>query len=201
MSNFEPNERDLVLRAREGDRMAFGLLVDRHKNAVARIFSGRGMGDIDGLSQETFLEAWKSRRHLGPPYNFRAWTRKIAERVLRKRRDKLRKDRDVLQKLGEAQKNKQEGRWSGLDVELAQQVADQVGRLPDDVRALLIDRVCNNLTWTELAERYGLPSTTVRRQVQDVLDVLEQRLSPAWSGTLKRPKSKAGTKVGKVREP
>jgi RNA polymerase sigma factor (sigma-70 family) len=75
--------RDLVIRAREGDRDAFAELVARsigRLTAVARMILRDEYAAQDAV-QEAFLEAWRSVPGLRDPDRFEAWLRQILVRA------------------------------------------------------------------------------------------------------------------------
>jgi RNA polymerase sigma-70 factor, ECF subfamily len=74
------DERDLVIRAQQGDQLAFEKLYERYANRISRYLI-RMVGD-DGvgceLAQETFLKAWVSLLSLRNPESFASWLYRIA---------------------------------------------------------------------------------------------------------------------------
>ena len=75
--------RDLVVRAREGDRDAFSELAARslgRLTAVARMILRDEYAAQDAV-QEAFIEAWKSLPGLRDPDRFDAWMRRLLVRA------------------------------------------------------------------------------------------------------------------------
>ncbi|HEY1349684.1 MAG TPA: RNA polymerase sigma factor [Ktedonobacteraceae bacterium] len=74
------DERDLVLRAQHGDKLAFEKLYERYNDRIIRYLI-RMIGD-DGvgceLTQETFLKAWTHLQKLRDPARFANWLYRIA---------------------------------------------------------------------------------------------------------------------------
>lgn len=74
--------RELVIRAREGDRDAFTELVARsigRLTAAARMILRDEYAAQDAV-QETFVHAWRSLPGLRDPDKFEAWTRRLLVR-------------------------------------------------------------------------------------------------------------------------
>jgi RNA polymerase sigma-70 factor (ECF subfamily) len=72
-------DRDLVVRAREGDRDAFARLVAARisrLDAVARLITRDPERAKDAV-QETFARAWRDLRGLRDPDRFDAWLRRL----------------------------------------------------------------------------------------------------------------------------
>jgi RNA polymerase sigma factor (sigma-70 family) len=75
--------RELVVRAREGDRDAFSELAARsigRLTAVARMIVRDEFAAQDAV-QETFIEAWRSLPGLRDPDRFDAWARRLLVRA------------------------------------------------------------------------------------------------------------------------
>lgn len=74
------DERDLVLRAQRGDKLAFEKLYEHYNDRIIRYLI-RMIGD-DGvgceLTQETFLKAWTHLQKLRDPARFANWLYRIA---------------------------------------------------------------------------------------------------------------------------
>ncbi len=82
---------DLVRLARDGDPVAFRLLVERHQPAIRARAAGLGAdpGDVDDIMQETFLRAFLGLDRLRDPDRLAAWLAGITANVCRglRRRD------------------------------------------------------------------------------------------------------------------
>ncbi len=73
---------ELVTRAREGDREAFGELVElfwRDLVGLARSILAAD-GEAEDLVQEALIQAWQKLRKLRRPESFGAWVRRIVAR-------------------------------------------------------------------------------------------------------------------------
>jgi RNA polymerase sigma-70 factor (ECF subfamily) len=71
-----------VLRARSGDREAFGELVERHWSEMVALARTTLAGDAEAedLVQEAFVHAWQRLASLRRPESFPAWLRRIVVR-------------------------------------------------------------------------------------------------------------------------
>ena len=72
----------LVLRARQGDREAFGDLVERFWPQLVALARGvlAADGDAEDLVQESFVHAWQRLWMVRRPDSFAAWMRRIVTR-------------------------------------------------------------------------------------------------------------------------
>lgn len=68
-----------VLAARDGDRSAYGRLVDRHRTLVASLALSltRDVAASEDLAQEVFLDAWQRLGQLRSPASFLPWLRQL----------------------------------------------------------------------------------------------------------------------------
>jgi RNA polymerase sigma-70 factor, ECF subfamily len=90
----EISDGDLVRLARDGDPVAFRLLVERHQPRVRARAVGFGAspGDVDDIMQESFLRAFLALGRLRDPDRFAAWLCGITVNVCRG----LRRDQAML---------------------------------------------------------------------------------------------------------
>lgn len=73
-------DEQLMIRAQQGDRSAFGELVDRYENLVYTICY-RMLGheaDAKNYTQQTFLQAWENRGSFDPERALKPWLCRIA---------------------------------------------------------------------------------------------------------------------------
>ena len=75
-----PSDEALALRAQQGERHAFDLLIQRHKSALYRIVR-RYVGDADeayDILQDALVSVWEGLHRFDARRSFLAWTRVIA---------------------------------------------------------------------------------------------------------------------------
>ncbi len=80
---LDRRESDLVRAAQDGNKSAFGKLVERYQNLVTSIALSR-TGDLqrsEDIAQQAFLVAWQKRAELRDPSRFGGWLRSIARNV------------------------------------------------------------------------------------------------------------------------
>ncbi|MCK7495927.1 MAG: hypothetical protein MZW92_36945 [Comamonadaceae bacterium] len=77
----EDPDLELVRLAQSGKRRAFDMLVVRHQRRVARLISRyvRSPDDVEELTQETFLKAYRGILSFRGESRFSTWLHRIAE--------------------------------------------------------------------------------------------------------------------------
>ncbi len=173
----DPDDRDLVLRAKEGDRAAFGILVRRYQRRVfamgLRWF--RNADDADDVVQETFLRAWRALDRFEEDRPLAPWLLRIASNwaktqvETRKRRGGEELDERI--------------RWEGPspedDVDAARRreaVNRAVDALPEDQRLVLHLRVSEGLSYREISETLDVPIGTVMSRLSRARETLRARV-------------------------
>jgi len=76
----EPNDGELAARALAGQQSAYGILMQRHRDAVWRLARGH-VGDPDealDITQETFIAAFTALPRYDRTRSFRVWIARIA---------------------------------------------------------------------------------------------------------------------------
>ena len=88
-------ELELIARAQQGDRHAFGELVRRHREGVINVVY-RMCGDAnlaEDAAQEAFIRAWQHLPNYRPRSPFRNWVYRIATNAAL---DVLRRERETV---------------------------------------------------------------------------------------------------------
>jgi len=161
----EEQDERMAGRAASGDRAAFEALVTRHRRAVYRLcWSATGdAADADDAAQETFVRVYRSLSSYDPSRPFAPWLRKIAwNTALSVRRnaragvprvpeDDAPEPVDPAPDPSAAAERKQE----------AERVAGAMAGLPAELRAVLVLRAVEGLSYAEIAEATGVPPGTV----------------------------------------
>lgn len=163
-------ERELVERARRGDREAFEMLVRRRIDSMvrtARAILGHE-ADAQDAVQEAFVAAWRRLPGLRDPDRFDAWLGRIllnACRMSLRRRRGVREIRMV--DAGDEQAGPADLRATALDQATADADAfDRAfARLPIEERALLVLRHRDELPVAEIAARLGIPAGTAKSRL------------------------------------
>ena len=98
MRDDEPSDAALVADTLAGDGRAFGLLYDRYARLVRAVVcdAAKKGPEIQDLTQECFLRAYRNLARLRQPDQFRFWMIGIARQVAREHCRARRRDRHMF---------------------------------------------------------------------------------------------------------
>jgi RNA polymerase sigma-70 factor, ECF subfamily len=175
-------QHDLVIRARQGDPDAFGILaaeaIDRLHGVAVRIL--RDSDRADDATQQALVAAWDHLPSLRDPDRFDAWTYKLVVRAAYReaRRERVHRAAVRLVRTCDAVTNATSDRLADRD-----ELEQAFGRLSPEHRAILTLRYYADLPCHEIAEILGIPVGTVgsrlhhaTRRLREALQV--ERRSP-----------------------
>lgn len=180
----------LAERAAAGDMEAFEELVDRHRMAVyrlARSVTGNHH-DADDAAQETFLRLYRSLASYDPGRPFKPWLKRIAYNTslntVRAGRSRSRNlvEGDLPEVADQAprQSERMEARQSAAKVDHV------VQNLPSELRATLLLRAVEGMSYRDIATAMGVKIGTVMSRLsrarEQVMNVLEPVGSVAQRG-------------------
>jgi RNA polymerase sigma-70 factor (ECF subfamily) len=173
----QPDDKELVARALQGDESAYRELLERFRRPVFSLIY-RMIGDheqAEDLAQESFVKAFNNLDSYNPSYRFSSWLFKIANNHaidhLRRARlttvsihgsphaldaEREKETRIVL----EAQDESPEQEI--LALELGTQIERAIARLRPDYRTAIVLRHIENRPYEEIAEIMEVPIGTVK---------------------------------------
>lgn len=175
-----PSDGDLVRRARTGDALAFGLLVQRYQRAaysVAYSVTGRHE-DSQDAAQESFLVALERLDECRSPERFAGWLMTIVRNRARNlvRREVLRETDPVpLAASSGTPSPEQETERN----ELRESLEDALAALPEVQREIVLLHDLEGWKHREIADRIGIPSGTVRSHLHFARKALREALGAA----------------------
>jgi RNA polymerase sigma-70 factor (ECF subfamily) len=181
-ATVEETEIDLINRAQQGDRQAFGELVRFHQEGVVSIVY-RLCGDVnvaEDAAQEAFIRAWEHLPGYQPRSPFRNWLYRIATNVALDvlRAEKATVDVDELSLASSA-----EGLEAAVEkTERAENVRRAVLALPPASRAVLVLREYEGLSYQEIAETLDIPMGTVMSRLSYARKLMLESLAAYMEG-------------------
>ena len=170
---------ELVKQASEGNRFAFGQLIDHHQGDIYRMiyYRIRARMDAEDLTQDVFIRAFRSISRLREPDRFRSWLFRIAvNRVndyLRKKRVRsIFKSSDESPDI-EPQATQSQEQPEALEQVLKEDFWRQIGRIAKKLskmeREVFMLRFLDNLNINEIAQTLKKSESTVKTHLYRAL--------------------------------
>ncbi|MEM6989526.1 MAG: sigma-70 family RNA polymerase sigma factor [Myxococcota bacterium] len=181
-------DRVLVALARDGDRAACRLLIERHEAAVGallqRLLHGSGLASSsEDLAQETFLRVFKALDRFDPdgPAQLSTWMLTIATRlglqaIARRRLATAPLDESAVASTWPQQEAAAEG------ARLGERIAAAVGALAPSYRAAFVLREYHGLDYQEIAEALDVDLGTVKSRLSRARKALRRALAEVKHG-------------------
>jgi RNA polymerase sigma-70 factor (ECF subfamily) len=203
-------ERAWVMMARQGDKQAFGRLVQAYQRPIYNLTYRmlNNPEEAEDAAQETFLRAFASLKQYNPDHKFSTWLFSIANHHcidrLRKRRMVWvsMEDNPVLENLeGEAPRPEDEA----LTLERSAEIQRLVSALEPDYRMPLILRYWEDYSYEEIAAAMDLTVPAVKSRLfrarQQMAKLLQERAAattpPSGTEGERAPAAQAfGVEVG-----
>jgi RNA polymerase sigma-70 factor (ECF subfamily) len=178
-----PEERELIERARGGDRDAFGEIVRMYQKRVFRLARRMSRSDDDAwdITQDAFIRAMDAMERFDPQYRFFTWMYRIVVNLAINRTEK-RKRRGEVQFIeeydgGGAQVVEDQALERAAAEELADAVRSAVGRLSPPLRAVFVLRVDQGLSYGEIAETLDIAMGTVMSRLSRARKAVRESVS------------------------
>jgi RNA polymerase sigma-70 factor (ECF subfamily) len=157
-------EDHLILRAKQGDRNAFGELACRYYDQVIKVVY-RLCGDAQiaqDATQETFIRVWAKLPGFQPRAPFRNWVFRIAINtaldILRQKPDESIENNEEMLVMAEKSPGPEAAYIQKEQVDFLQ---GAVRALPEAARTVLVLREYGELSYTEIASVLEIPVGTV----------------------------------------
>jgi RNA polymerase sigma-70 factor (ECF subfamily) len=183
---------ELIRQAQSGDRNAFNMLVVKHQRRVAWAISGivKSPQEVEELTQETFIKAWRGIMSFRGDSKFSTWLHRVAINTAKNHlvAQKSRISVSDIQRADDPDAVSPEG----VDEEdperllAGRQIAETVARammeLPEVERAALELRELEGKSYDEIAAALDCPVGTVRSRIfrarERVAAALRPQLEP-----------------------
>jgi RNA polymerase sigma-70 factor (ECF subfamily) len=184
METVGTSDERLVERAVSGDTEAFGEVVRRWERRIYALAYGI-LGREDearDATQETFVAAYRNLPNFRGEAKVSSWLHRIAfnQCVSRQRRARVRGETSL-----EAEENGGRAQFASADGspakaaesrQSAEAVRRAVAALPPELRAVVVLKEFEDLTFQETADALGVPLSTVKSRLYTALKQLRKRL-------------------------
>ncbi|HLA13850.1 MAG TPA: sigma-70 family RNA polymerase sigma factor [Gemmatimonadaceae bacterium] len=155
-----PDERELVGFALEGDPRGFAGLVRMHQRRAYTVARSIVLSheDAEDAVQEGFLRAYQALDRFDPGQPFGAWLSRIVANAALDlaRRKKVRSAEELSDALASPFRDPAE------DAELRARLKNALAKLPERSRAVIVLHDVEGFTHAEIGEMLGIPGGTAR---------------------------------------
>jgi len=183
-------DQQLVERAQRGDKKAFELLVVKYQRKLARLLSRfiRDQGEIEDVTQEAFIKAYRALPSFRGDSAFYTWLYRIgintAKNYLvamgRRAPTSTEFDSEDAETFedGDQLRDMNTPEAELLSKEIAQTVNDTMEQLPEELRIAITLREIEGLSYEDIAEYMNCPIGTVRSRIFRAREAIAEKLRP-----------------------
>ncbi|MCX7704448.1 MAG: sigma-70 family RNA polymerase sigma factor [Planctomycetota bacterium] len=177
----QQEDAQLVASAKGGDKIAFGVLVEKYRKRVMAMAYAvvQDIHIAEDVAQDVFVKAYRNLEKLRENEKFCVWLSKItyasAKDVLRKKeREKI-----TLQKMQE-QGMAEDAVANCLKEErdLNRIVMGVINEMPENMQVVLVMRFFDRSPYAEIAEFLNVSKDTIRGMVHRGMQYIRKRLRP-----------------------
>ena len=192
MVNTRDLDRDLVQRAKRGDKIAFELLASKYQRKLFRL-ALRIVGDAtdaEDVVQESLIKAYRAMLQFRGDAAFYTWLYRIVINVARNSLESRGRrlpeqsgdnseDRDKFRDREKA--NDRETPESLLQgKQITQAISDAMDALPGDLRMAIFLREVEGLRYEEIAQAMDCPIGTVRSRISRARESIAEKIRPLF---------------------
>ncbi len=179
----------LVVRAQQGDRRAFDVLVLKYQQRVAGLIGRylRDSSEVFDVTQEAFIKAYRALPGFRGESAFYTWIYRIAINTAKNHlvaqgrrppRDDI--NAEVAEQLDHGGRLRETATPERelLTNEIAETVQAALDALPEDLRTAIILRELEGMSYQEIATTMDCPIGTVRSRIFRAREAIDNRLQP-----------------------
>jgi RNA polymerase sigma-70 factor (ECF subfamily) len=183
-------DQELVLRAQSGDKLAFGMLVDKYQRKLNRLLSRmiRDQSEIEDVVQESFIKAYRALPNFRGDSAFYTWLYRIGINTAKNHLVSLGRRPTVSTDIqiddaenfdsGDELRTTETPESSLMTKQIAQTVNDTVASLPEELRTAITLREIEGLSYEEIATIMSCPIGTVRSRIFRARETIAVKLRP-----------------------
>jgi len=162
----------LIQRCLEGDQLAWDAIVQQYRRKVFNVaykFVGRHE-EAEDLTQDIFLKIFKSLGTFDRRANFQTWLISVSRNLCIDHYRSVRQERQTIDRQVDPNALSPVSHEPGPIAAIEQQdrvalLHDAMAALPEALRAAVMMRDIQELTYQEIAERLKLPEGTVKSRI------------------------------------
>ena len=180
----------LVERAQQGDKKAFGMLVEKYHRKLGRLLSRmiRDQAEVEDVVQESFIKAYRALHNFRGDSAFYTWLYRIGINTAKNYLVSQGRRPQVMQEVEiEDVENFDDGfemrtmdtpETALMTKQIAQTVNDTVASLPEELRTAITLRELEGLSYEEIATLMQCPIGTVRSRIFRARETIAAKLKP-----------------------
>jgi RNA polymerase sigma-70 factor (ECF subfamily) len=182
-------DKELVRRVQRGDKHAFDLLFGRYQHKIINLVGRylRNAQDVEDVTQEAFIKAFKALPRFRGESAFYTWLYRIAINTAKNHLVALsRRPPGVDVDVEDAQfmdgadllKEGESPEAALARDELSAAIDAAISELPDDLRSAVTLREFDGLTYEQIAQIMDCPVGTVRSRIFRARESIDRRIAP-----------------------
>lgn len=190
---LEPGEKELVKRAKKGDKAAFGKLVNLYYEMVYVLTFGvlKNREAAKDVTQDVFMKVFKDLHKFDGKSKFKTWLHRVSVNAAidQYRKRKPTQSIDMTDKSDDEdsapviiESNLPSPRDEASRGELKELMKEALEKLSEDHKAVLVLREWQGLSYEEIAETLEIEVGTVMSRLYYARKKLEEALKKTWVG-------------------
>ncbi len=180
----------LVVRAQQGDKKAFGLLVEKYHRKLGRLLGRmiRDQAEVEDVVQESFIKAYRALPNFRGDSAFYTWLYRIGINTAKNYLVSQGRRPQVMQEVeiedvenfesGYEMRTTDTPETALMTKQIAQTVNDTVANLPEELRTAITLREIEGLSYEEIATLMQCPIGTVRSRIFRARETISEKLRP-----------------------
>jgi RNA polymerase sigma-70 factor (ECF subfamily) len=189
LGGVDRNEPDLLAKARGGNLFAFEEIVRRYQRRVyataLRIVRRHELADE--VAQEAFLRAFESLGRFDLARPFGPWICRIAANLaISHVRSPAAREQPLPETAPEPPSTAPDALSGLLESEAGAVLDRALSELPPEQRAVFVLRVCEEMSYREIAETLGIQMGTVMSRLARARERLREKVAPYLGPALRR---------------
>ena len=194
----DASDLSLVQRVQRGDKGAFDVLVLKYQHKVVKLVMRyvRNAAEAEDIAQDAFIKAYRALPQFRGDSAFYTWLYRIAintakNAVVARSRNPVDFDLDMT---NAEESYEMQGRLKDSETPEALVLTDEIrtvvnaaiANLPEDLRAAIVLRELEGLSYEEIAVTMDCPVGTVRSRIFRAREAIDGRLREVFEGGLGR---------------
>src|SRR3990167_3660180 len=183
-------DRQLVERAQRGDKHAFELLVSKYQRKLSRLLSRfvKDQAEVEDVTQEAFVKAYRALASFRGDSAFYTWLYRIGINTAknhlaspgRRVPTSTNYDSATAQAFDDSDQLRDLNTPENLlmSKQIAQTVNQSMDRLPEELRAAIMLREIEGMSYEDIAKIMDCPIGTVRSRIFRAREAIAEQLRP-----------------------